>query len=111
MKRSLLVGLVILSSCNRIQPSLTWLEPTPGSVVVGTVELSVQTVGETPTFSNVVFYLGDDPIAKAYGEDGRFTATWESSTVAPGDHLLRAKPYNGPPVEAPVTVATRRPLD
>lgn len=111
MKRSLLVGLVVLSSCNQTQPSLTWLEPAPGSVVAGTVELSVQAVGETQTFPNVVFYLGDDPIAKAYENDGRFTATWESSKAAVGDHILRAKPYNGPPVEARITVVASRPLD
>lgn len=111
MRRLLLVGLVLLSACVQVQPSLTWLEPTPGSVVVGTVELSVQTVGETQTFSNVVFYLGNDPIAKTYGEDGRFTSTWDSSTAAPGDHLLRAKPYNGSPVEARITVVAGTSLD
>lgn len=111
MRLLLLVGLVLLSARVQVQPSLTWLEPTPGSVVAGTVELSVQAVGETETFANVVFYLGNDPIAKAYGEDGRFTTTWESSTAAPGDHLLRAKPFNGPPVEAPITVVASRSLD
>ncbi len=111
MKRSLLVGLVLLSSCNQVQPGLIWLEPAPGSVVAGTVELSVQTVGESQSFSNVVFYLGDDSIAKAYGKDGRFTVTWESSTAAPGNYLLRAKPYDGLPVEAHITVVARRRLD
>lgn len=104
MKRSLLVGLVLLSSCNQIQPSLTWLEPTPGSVVAGTVELSVQAVGESP--ANVVFYLDDQPVIKAYAlEEGRFSGVWDSASVSPGEHTLSAKPYGGAAVRTQVTVA------
>lgn len=112
MKRlHLFTGLLLLTGCAELEPNLTWLEPMPGSVVTGAVELSVQAVEETGIPSNVVFYLDNDPIAKAYVEDGRFTAVWESSMVSPGDHLLRAKPYDGPSVDARITVAARQPLD
>lgn len=104
MKCLLLVGLILLSSCAQIQPSLTWLEPTPGSVVAGTVELSVQAVGESP--ANVVFYLDDQPVIKAYAlEEGEFSGPWDSTLVSPGDYTLSAKPYGGAAVSARVTVA------
>ncbi len=107
MKRTLLVGLLLLSSCAQIQPSLTWTEPTPGSVVVGAVELSVQAVGESP--ANVVFYLGDQPVVKAYAlEEGKFSGVWDSASVSPGDYTLSAKPYGGAAVSARVTVAATR---
>jgi hypothetical protein len=107
VKRSLLVGLVLLSACARVQPSLTWVEPTPGAVVVGQVQLSVQAVGESP--ANVVFYLGDQPVVKAYAlEEGRFSGIWDSASVSPGVHTLSAKPYGGAPVSIQVTVVQTR---
>ena len=107
MKRFLLVGLVLLSACARVQPSLTWVEPTPGTVVVGQVQLSVQAVGESP--ANVVFYLGDQPVVKAYAlKEGRFSGVWDSASVSPGDYTLSAKPYGGAAVSARVTVAATR---
>lgn len=110
MKRSMMVGLVLLSACAQVQPNLSWLEPTPGSVVVGNVELTVAAVGESP--ENVVFYLGDEPIAKAYAEEeGRFSTVWDSTIVSPGDYSLRAKPYGGSAITTRVTVAPRRELE
>ncbi len=111
MKRAAyLAGLLLLTSCSQLEPNLVWLEPTPGSVVVGTVELTVAAVGESP--ENVVFYLGDEPIAKAYAEEeGRFNTVWDSTIVSPGDYSLRAKPYGGSAITTRVTVAPRRELE
>ncbi len=96
--------LLLLTGCSQLEPSLVWLEPTPRSVVVGTVELSVQAVGETP--ANVVFSLGEQSIAKAYAEDeGRYSAVWDSSSVAAGRYTLFAKPYGGVAISTSVTVA------
>ena len=107
MKRFLLVWLVLLCACARVQPSLTWVEPTPGAVVVGQVQLSVQAVGESPT--NVVFHLDDQPFVKAYAlEEGRFSGVWDSASVSPGVHTLSAKPYGGAPISARITVAQTR---
>lgn len=104
MKCFLLVGLVLLSACARVQPILMWVEPTPGAVVVGQVQLSVQAVGESP--ANVVFYLDDQPVIKAYAlEEGKFSGVWDSASVSPGDHTLSAKPYGGAAVSTQVTVA------
>lgn len=108
MKRFLILGLVLLCACAHVQPSLTWVEPTPGAVVVGQVQLSVQAVGESP--ANVVFYLGDQPVVKAYAlGEGTFSGVWDSATANPGVHTLSAKPYGGAAVSARVTVAARRP--
>lgn len=108
MKRLLVMGLLILISCVQVQPSLSWLEPEPGGVVVGTVTLSVEAVGESP--ANVVFYLDDEAIAKAYEGEGAFSAVWDSATVEPGTYELSAKPYGGVAVSTQVTVA-KRPLE
>jgi len=101
-----LVTLLTLVGCAELQPTLRWLEPQPNSVVVGPVELVVEALGPSP--DNVVFYLDDRAIAKAYLEEEHFRATWDSSATPPGEYVLSAKPYGETEITTRVVIATRR---
>ncbi len=106
MKRSLLLFWVLLAGllagCSQPSDQLLWLTPGEGGAVVGTVELRAQAFSE-PFPVNVVFFVGDTAVAKAYEEDGIYNALWDSRSFS-GRVELQAKPYGGDAVVRTVTV-------
>lgn len=107
MKQSLLLFWVfsvgVLAGCSQPPEQLLWLTPGEDGAVVGTVELRAQALNE-PFPANVVFFVGDTAVAKAYEEDGIYNALWDSRSFS-GRVELRAKPYGGNAVFRAVTVA------
>ncbi len=102
-----LLFLVLLIGCSEVSPELTWITPGEGDNVVGTVQMRVEAVGETPP-ANVVFAADNIPIAKVYAADGGYNAIWNSENAKPGLVTLTAKPYGGIPIRREITLTNAR---
>lgn len=105
---SLFVLVSLLAACQRTTSVLSWISPSQASTVSGTVTLEVQAQGERAgVVRGVVFFLDDRELGRAVQEGDRFTLTWDTARVEPGDYRLRAVPYGGPGITQVVTVARR----
>ena len=104
--RPLLV-LLLLVGCSPTPDAVVWEQPTAGSSVAGTVELSARAVGESPP-PNVVFYAGEQPVAKAPLVEDAYRAVWDSRASGPGTVTLRAKPFGEAAVSRTVTVSSEQ---
>lgn len=100
-----LLFLLLVTGCAQPAATVVWNTPEAGSSVAGTVELSVLAVGESPP-PNVVFYAGEQPIAKAALADDAYRTVWDSRAAPLGTVTLRAKPFGGAAVSRTVTVAS-----
>ena len=93
----------------------TMLTPTPASTVAGTVTLSADTRGGDPPFS--VQFTVDGANVGAISTTAPFSTSWDSRTVADGQHSFSSTAYDGsgavvnaPPVLAIVNNSRPRPI-
>lgn len=100
-----LLFFALLIGCAQVSPELTWVTPGEDDNVAGTVVLRVEAVGETPP-ANVVFKVGDRPVAKVYVEEGAYSALWNSKEAQPGAVTLTATPYGGTAIRREIIVAS-----
>ncbi|MDQ3398624.1 MAG: Ig-like domain-containing protein [Deinococcota bacterium] len=107
MKRTLWILLLALalSACQQPSSVLSWVSPTQGSTLTGTVTLTVRAQGDrADAVKRVVFYADDKELGSVTPDDGTFTLTWDTARVEPDDYRLRAVPYGGPGITQLVTV-------
>ena len=102
MKRAWFLSF-LLASCTPEPTTVVWVTPKENEKVAGVVRLQVEALAD-PAPTNVTFFVDGSAVGKAYGDNGRFEVTWNSTSVPSGDVVLAAKPYAAPPIRTTVEV-------